>query len=364
MVKQIVEVVKQYEQRLRVLPFVPWFSYGRQMLWQGASNRLFFTYLFSDQAIATDFLKDVGLLWRKVLWNICDRGMTWSVDSKLAEEFFWRCRRRVAGTRCRGYASIRHGSWFQLSNLTLQEVLLLTYDIVCREPALKIQNEYCFSAHTVTDCGSFCRETMLEFLEGGSEKIGGPNKNPEIDEWKFGRRKYHRGHPIKCHGVFGGVERKSGRTFLVPVPVRTANALIDISSDWFEPGTTVISDCWVAYLDLDSLGYTQSCHRVPHKYHRVHVAFLQGLRAAVQQGATIITISLITCSRRSSRRKALLLSLNSFILSRSQIGQCARPHPSPHPPSPPWSTPVPRHTSESPQTGTAPLNTDHLEVRF
>jgi hypothetical protein len=94
------------------------------------------------------------------------------------------------------------------------------------------------------------------------------------------------------------------------------------------------------------------------------VAFLQGLRAEVQQGATIITISLITCSRRSSRRKALLLSLNSFILSRSQIGQCARPHPSPLPPPPPWSTPVPRHTSESPQTGTAPLNTDHLEVRF
>ena len=142
--EQIIAVIKQYEERLRGLLFVPRFSYGRQMLRQdGAPNRLFFTYLFSDQAIAIDFLKDVGLLRSKVLCNICDRGMTWSADPNLAEGFSWRYRRRVAGTRCRESASIRHGSWFQLSNLTLQEVLLLTYDTVYCEPALKIHNEYC-----------------------------------------------------------------------------------------------------------------------------------------------------------------------------------------------------------------------------
>jgi hypothetical protein len=53
-------------------------------------------------------------------------------------------------------------------------------------------------------------------LEGCSEKIGSHNKTAEIDESKFSRRKFHRGHPVRGQWVFGGTERESGRTFLVP----------------------------------------------------------------------------------------------------------------------------------------------------
>jgi hypothetical protein len=35
---------------------------------------------------------------------------------------------------------------------------------------------------------------MLVLIEGCSEKIGGPNKTVEIDNSKFGRRKFHRRH--------------------------------------------------------------------------------------------------------------------------------------------------------------------------
>jgi transposase-like protein len=99
---------------------------------------------------------------------------------------------------------------------------------------------------------------MLVFLEGCSENIGGPNRIVEIDESKFGRRKYHRGHPLQVQWVFGGIERGSGRLFLVPVPDRTPDTLEDIIHDRIETGTTVISDCWGAYSDLDSLRYTHS----------------------------------------------------------------------------------------------------------
>jgi len=60
---------------------------------------------------------------------------------------------------------------------------------------------------------------------------------------------------VKGQWVFGGVEWGSGRTFLVPVPDRTADTLTTIIHAWIEPGTTVISDCWGAYCDLDSQGY-------------------------------------------------------------------------------------------------------------
>jgi len=102
----------------------------------------------------------------------------------------------------------------------------------------------------------FCRETTLEYMEGCSEMIGGPNKTSEIDESMFGRRKYNRGHPVKGQWVFGGVERESGRTILVPVPDRTADTLTAVIYAWIDPGTTVISDCWAAYRDLDAQGST------------------------------------------------------------------------------------------------------------
>jgi hypothetical protein len=53
---------------------VPRFSYGRALLRDdGAPNRLFITYLFSDQAMAIRFLQDVGLLRSQVQCNICGR---------------------------------------------------------------------------------------------------------------------------------------------------------------------------------------------------------------------------------------------------------------------------------------------------
>jgi transposase-like protein len=102
----------------------------------------------------------------------------------------------------------------------------------------------------------FCRVTMLEFLEGSSEKIGGPRKTVEIDESKIGRRKYKRGHPVEGQWVFGGVERGSGRTFLVPIPDRTADTLKTLVRERIEPGTKIISDCWGAYRGLESMNYT------------------------------------------------------------------------------------------------------------
>jgi len=138
---------------------------------------------------------------------------------------------------------------------------------VCREPACHTREEYAVSPNTIAEWGMFCRETMLVFMAGCSEKLGGPNKTVEIDGSKFGRRKYHRGYPVKGQWVFGGVERESGRTFLVPVMDRTADTLVAIIRDWIEPGTTVITDNWAAYRNLESEGFT---HRtVNHSIHFV-----------------------------------------------------------------------------------------------
>jgi len=47
----------------------------------------------------------------------------------LKDLFRWWCWRKVAGAKYSESRSIKHGSWFQQSNLTLQEILFITYDI-------------------------------------------------------------------------------------------------------------------------------------------------------------------------------------------------------------------------------------------
>ena len=149
MVEHISQVIMEYEERLRSY-YVPRFSYGRWMLRDdGAPNRCFLMYLFSEESIAIQFLKDNGLLRSRTLCNTCGRDMTWSVAHSVPEGFCWRCQRRVGGVRCNQSASIKQGSWFHHSNLTLHEIMLITYDIVHREQALHTQSEYCLSAHTV-----------------------------------------------------------------------------------------------------------------------------------------------------------------------------------------------------------------------
>jgi hypothetical protein len=70
MVQRIQEIVRQYEQCVPGMPHLPRFSYGRGPLRDdGAPNRLFLTYLFTDQAMAIRFLQDVGLLRSQVQCN-------------------------------------------------------------------------------------------------------------------------------------------------------------------------------------------------------------------------------------------------------------------------------------------------------
>jgi len=83
------------------------------------------------------------------------------------------------------FGVVKNGSWFRQSNLTFREISLVTYDIVCREPAHRIKEEYGLSSNIVADWGMFCRETMLVFMTGCSEKLGGPSKTVEIDESKY-----------------------------------------------------------------------------------------------------------------------------------------------------------------------------------
>ena len=164
----------------------------------------------------------------------------------------WRCKRK----NCQHKATIRKGSWFAGSHLELTQILKLTYYWVYRCGEQFVKRELSIASNsTIVDWYNFAREVCVTILEKDSQPIGGPGKVVEIDESKFGKRKYHRGRRVDGVWVFGGIERDSKKLFMVTVPDRSAATLIPIIKSYIIPGTKVLSDCWKSYDKLAEEGY-------------------------------------------------------------------------------------------------------------
>jgi hypothetical protein len=77
MVQHITNVIKEYQTKLCQLPFLPKTLFQRDSLGcSGDPNKIFLTFLFCDNRIGVQFLKDAGLIRRKVECNCCGRDMT------------------------------------------------------------------------------------------------------------------------------------------------------------------------------------------------------------------------------------------------------------------------------------------------
>jgi len=112
MVQNVIHVTYQYDERLRRCQNVPKLSYGRQMLTEdGAPNRFFLMYLFCNELMAIQYLKDIGLLRSKMQCNTCGRDMAWSADSSKVDGYRWRCRKRVAGVVCNQFVKAFLGQY-------------------------------------------------------------------------------------------------------------------------------------------------------------------------------------------------------------------------------------------------------------
>jgi len=80
MVQRITNTIKDYHESLREMPYVPLTSFSRHSLgYCGDVNKIFLAFLFCDQAICLQFLKDVRIIRSKVLCYSCGRDTTWCI---------------------------------------------------------------------------------------------------------------------------------------------------------------------------------------------------------------------------------------------------------------------------------------------
>ena len=116
------------------------------------------------------------------------------------------------------------------------------------------------SRETVADWYHFCREVVVDdFLrrQSDSGQIGGPDTVVQVDEAKFGRRKYHRGRMVEGHWLLGIIQDGSDdfRLEICPDNERTSDALIPLIERHVAPGGVIRTDQWRAYWSLPQSGY-------------------------------------------------------------------------------------------------------------
>jgi ISXO2-like transposase domain len=105
-----------------------------------------------------------------------------------------------------------------------------------------VMYELKLASECVCNWRSFFREVCMDMLLNEAGMIGGVGKIVEIDESKFGKRKYNRGRRVEGRWVLGGVERGSKKCFLRVVEQRDKDTLVGIIKASVLPGTTIITD--------------------------------------------------------------------------------------------------------------------------
>ena len=203
--------------------------------------------IFTEEAKAVEFLLALGALDTPTSCPACNKAMRLELARNC-----WRC----SYSKCRKEKSVRSNSFFNNSKLPIGKLLLLAYlwlNKVTVTSAIAMTG--CSSA-TVTDYYGFLRQLVADSLDEIHCKIGGPGIIVEIDESKFGKRKYNRGHAVEGVWVVGGVERTAEKkAFACKVLRRDAETLRDVITRHVLPGSIIFSDMWRGYDGIEQFGY-------------------------------------------------------------------------------------------------------------
>lgn len=204
--------------------------------------------------------KDLTLIGKVPNCTNCGSLMVLRVDKTTVDGCKWKCTGKLVKAKkatkiCNATKSYRHGTFFEGTHLEIWQVLGFM-DLWLK----KVQHNHIseligVSEVSLVDWSSFCGEVLFDAMLHNAEPLGGEGRTVEIDESKFGKRKYNRGHRVEGKWVFGGVERETGRCFMIPVDSRGKDVLLCIIKHFILPHTTIISDCWRAYNCLDDEGY-------------------------------------------------------------------------------------------------------------
>ena len=87
----------------------------------------------------------------------------------------------------------------------------------------------------------------------------------EIGETYLSKRKYNKGRLFTEQWLFGGICQETKEVFLCKVQDRSENTLVPCIKKYINKGSTIISDWWLAYKNIENIpGYNFKHFTVNH----------------------------------------------------------------------------------------------------
>jgi len=147
-----------------------------------------FVAAYGNPETVVQALRSRGLLSTSMQCESCGNQMA-ERNKQTGDKTMFVCNRRT----CRKARSIRHGSFFEKSKLSLCDAVLFLH-LWSRGYSEKLMaDDFPFSRPTIIDWSRYCRDLCMYHYESSSQVIGGPGCVVEINETLAVRRKHNRG---------------------------------------------------------------------------------------------------------------------------------------------------------------------------
>lgn len=202
--------------------------------------------------------------WKKQGGRFCTGTLSYrdsvGISSDGSNDHLWRCNSKADQSCGNKSVSIFSGTILERSHLSPFSFLMLCYYWLAETHISQIQRFTGHGSSTITDWCGHIAQAVAYYQDVHVQKIGGPGKEVEVDESKFARRKYNRGHCVGDKSwVFVVVERvmqqngkyRAGAMHAIPTMNRGAPTCAAFLRFYVEPGSKVFSDCWKGYRDRD-----------------------------------------------------------------------------------------------------------------
>ena len=128
-----------------------------------------------------DFLQQHHLLPSTMMCGSCNNTMTIGVKSDISDGHIFRC----SSSSCKTTKSIRHGSFFSKSRLSLKQWLILMYWWVREYPVTDAAQEAEVGRDSAINVYQWLREVCSTKLLQAPILLGGPSITVQIDESLF-----------------------------------------------------------------------------------------------------------------------------------------------------------------------------------
>lgn len=231
-----------------------------------------------NQETALKWVVDKKLLPAKKECRNCSKDMSLKFGSKVGPLGAFVCKNRSCCLRDKQIARSKD-TWFSHTHLSVSEVMSLTYSFARLESyqIAKFEaasdayfdgmNTLLLSNHTIADWYTFCRKIVIDSFDQKLTNlglIGGPGIVVQIDESKFGKRKYHKGRRVLGHWVLGMIANESEDLRIEICPIsddcpeggRSTEDLVPLIKKHVAFGSIIHTDSWRAYRSLVNNGYT------------------------------------------------------------------------------------------------------------